>query len=546
MNDNRKILEGKGISRGYAFGKAFIYRDILSRRMRESSIRRHEVQKEIGRIKNAFGNVIEDIREMEENVEKEIGRDEAGIFRVHMQILKDRSLIREIEDEIKNELVKAEDAARSVFRRWANRLKTSDREQVRSKADDIEDLTRRVLCSFLRCDISILENIPSGSVVVAKRLLPSDTVRMKSGSVKAVVVEEGGDISHGAIISRALGIPAVSEIDGAVNIIKKGEDLIVDGYKGLVLREPDKEHVEEYEELERADEKRQAELIEKAREEVFTAGGETVSVYANVSSPEEVKAAADRGFDGIGLLRIEQVYMASKVLPDEEDLLKVLGNMLKPAESGMITFRLLDIGADKQLPYIDIEDEPEPILGLRGIRLLLRYRNILRTQLNVAIKLSRDYDIRVLLPVVSFADEVEDVKRTAEHCLREIKTPGVRVPPIGAMIETPAAVENVDEIAVVSDFLSVGTNDLIQYAMAAGRDNAHVQEYYDKGAGLAVKYVERVVRSADTRGIDCTVCGEMAGEFRWTDELLEAGLRNFSVSPFVIPGLKEHIRTLLA
>ncbi|MBD3296025.1 MAG: hypothetical protein GF392_01500, partial [Candidatus Omnitrophica bacterium] len=171
MRADKRELKGNSISRGYAFGKAFIYRDILSRKMRESSIRRHEVEKEIARIENAFSKVMEDIREMEENVEKEIGREEAGIFRVHAEILKDQSLIREIEREIKEELVKAEDAARSVFRRWANRFKTADNEQARTKADDIEDLTRRVLCSFLRCDISILENIPSGSVVVAKRLL---------------------------------------------------------------------------------------------------------------------------------------------------------------------------------------------------------------------------------------------------------------------------------------------------------------------------------------------------------------------------------------
>ncbi|MBD3379808.1 MAG: phosphoenolpyruvate--protein phosphotransferase [Candidatus Omnitrophica bacterium] len=545
--NRQKILKGKRINHGYAIGRAFVYEDILSRDLYYYTIRPDDVERELGRIRTAFGKVLEDIRKLEKNVKAELGREEADIFKVHAEMLRDEALLKDLEKEIKGELVNAEHAVRNVFRKWANKFKVSDSEVVKSKAEDIEDLSRRILCSFMRCDINMLENVPRGSVIVAKRLLPSDTARLKRSNVKGIIVEQGSDVSHSAIIARALGIPAVTELQNATGIIATKSKIILDGYESIVIKEPTSGELKTYRKKIREIRKEETARIKRARKPARTASGDRVRVLANVASKDDIKAAAERGYEGIGLWRIEQIYMSSKILPDEKHLIRKLSKMLKPVKRQVVTLRLLDIGADKDLPYIDIEDEPSPALGMRGVRVLLRYKNLLRTQLKVASILSKDHNVRVLVPVVTFPEEMEEVKRIAKECVKELKEEyGIRARKIrtGAMIETPAAVENIDRISLVSDFVSIGTNDLIQYSVAAGRDNPSVLEYYEKGAGLALKYIKRIVRSAERHGIECSVCGEMAAEDKWIKPLVKAGVRVLSASPYLIPRIKEKIRAI--
>jgi len=547
-NDKKqKIYKGKSISFGHAVGKAFVYKDILSRDLYYYSISKRDVQKELKRIKEAFNLVLADIKKLEKNVKKELGREQAGIFKVHAEILKDKALLKEIEKELKNELVNAEHAVKNVLRKWANKFKTSENEVTKSKADDLEDLSRKILCSFMACDINVLEKVPPESIIVAKRLLPSDTVRLKRKNVKGIIVEQGSGVSHSAIIARSLGIPAVTDVENAVNIIKPGEKLILDGYKGVIIQDPTEKELKTYNKIVHSMQTMETKLIKRAKRIAKTRDKKLIKVYANIASKEDAKIAVSRGYDGIGLLRIEQLYMSSKVLPDEKYLKKSLSGILGPVKNKLVTFRLLDIGADKSLPYIEIEDEPSPVLGLRGVRLLLKYKNLVRTQLKVAIILAKDHNMRVLVPIITFPDEMEEIREIAKDCMKEIKNnygANVKKLQIGAMIETPAAVENIEKIAEVSDFLSIGTNDLIQYSVAAGRDNASVAEYYEEGAGLAMKYIKRIVNVADKQGIECSVCGEMAGDMKWVKPLIKTGIRVLSVSPHMIPLVKEEIRKI--
>ncbi|MBD3426429.1 MAG: phosphoenolpyruvate--protein phosphotransferase [Candidatus Omnitrophica bacterium] len=546
-DNGQKILKGKSISKGYSTGSAFLYQDILSRNLHYYSIEKEDVSRELARIKEAFGRVLEDIESLEKNVKDELGREQAGIFKAHAEILKDKVLLEDIEKELKTELVNAEHAVKNVFRRWANKFRAAKNEMVKSKAEDMEDLSRKVLCSFMRCEVNILENIPPGSVIVARRLLPSDTVRLKRKNVNGIVVEQGSPVSHSAIIARSLGIPGVAEVKGALGEINRGDELILDGYKGTVIKNPTGKEKTFYGEVIDKEKKVQEKLIKKAGNIAKTRDEKLIKVYANIASVEDVKVAVSRGCDGIGLLRIEQLYMYSKILPDEKYLVKNLSRILKPAENKLVTLRLLDIGADKQLPYIDIEDEPSPVLGLRGVRLLLKYKNLLMTQLKAAYILSKDHQIRLLVPIVTFHQEIEELRQIATECKRQLKIRyGLKRKdiPIGAMIETPAAVENIEKIADVSDFLSIGTNDLVQYSVAAGRDNPNVSEYYEKGSDLAMKYIHRVRRSAARHGIECSVCGEMASELKWIKPLIDVGINVLSVSPYLIPLIKDSIRKI--
>jgi phosphotransferase system enzyme I (PtsI) len=541
----QNIIKGKSISFGHAIGKAFVYKDVLTRNLHFYSIDRQDVERELKRIKDAFNQVLLDVKKLEKNVKDELGKEQSDIFKVHAEILKDKTLIKEIEKELKNELVNAEHAVRNVFRKWANKFKVSESETIKSKADDLEDLSRKVLCSFMDCDINILENVPPDSIIVAKRLLPSDTVRLKRKNVKGIIVEQGSTVSHSAIISRSLGIPAVTNVENAVSTIKPGEKLILDGYKGTVIQNPTEQEIKTYKKIVRSMKKMETNLIRRARHVAKTRDKKLIKVYANVASKEDAKIAAGRGYDGVGLLRIEQLYMSSKILPDEKYLTRSLARILEPVKKKPVTIRLLDIGADKSLPYVEIEDEPSPVLGLRGVRLLLKFKNLLRTQLKVAIIFAKSHNIRVLVPIVTFHDEMEEIREIAKDCMKEIKNDyGIRIKKlkIGAMIETPAAVENIEKIAQVSDFISIGTNDLIQYSVAAGRDNPSVSEYYEQGARLAMKYIKRIVKVADRHGIECSVCGEMASDLKWVKPLIKAGVKALSVSPYLIPLVKDDIR----
>ncbi len=546
-NKEQKILKGKSISFGNAIGKAFIYKDMLSKDIHYYGIEKKNVNNELARIKEVFGQVLADIKNLEKNVKEELGKEQADIFMVHAEILKDRTLLKDIEKEVEGELVTAEHAVKNVFRKWANKFKVSENETIKSKADDFEDLSRRILCSFMNCDINILENVPPNSIVVAKRLLPSDTVRLKRKNVKGIIVELGSDVSHSAIISRSLGIPAVAGVENAANVIKHGEKLILDGYNGVVIQEPCVQKIKTYREIIQSMKKVEANLIARAKRPAKTLNGERVKVYANVASKEDVNVAIERGYDGIGLFRVEQVYMASKILPNEKYLVRKLSNILGEVENKVVTFRLLDIGADKNLPYLDIEDEPTPVLGLRGIRLLLKYKNLLKTQLRVFMLLSASYRLRILVPMVTFHSEIEKVREVAKECIVELAKENIikiNKVKIGAMIETPAAVENIEKIAKVSDFLSVGTNDLIQYSVAAGRDNPSVAEYYERGSKLAVKYIKRVAKAANRHDIECSVCGEIASDFKWVKPIINVGIRALSVSPYFVPIIKDDIRKI--
>jgi phosphoenolpyruvate-protein phosphotransferase len=546
-NVKSKVLTGKSISTGYTIGNAYIYKDILTKDLYFYSIQGHDIEAELKRIKQVFDKVIRDLKKVEKNVKKGIGKNQGDIFEVHAQILKDKTLIKDIENELKNELVNAEHAVRNVFRKWADKFKNSRNERTKSKADDLMDISRRVLCSFMDCDVSMLENIPPESIIIAKRLLPSDTVRLNRKNAKGIIVEQGSNVSHSAIIARSLGVPALADVKDAVSIFKTREQLILDGCKGQIIKNPTSYDIDKFKKIIHSTKKTESALIKEARRPSKTKDGIPVKVYANVASIEDAKVAKTRGMDGIGLLRIELLYMSSKTLPDEQYLIKELHKILRPARDKIITFRLLDIGSDKNIPYIELESEQSPALGLRGIRLLLKYKNLLRAQLRSVIVLSKDYNIRILVPIVSFQEEIQEVREIAKEIIKQFgKNKGMDIKnlKIGAMIEIPAAVENIEKIAKVSDFLSIGTNDLIQYSIAAGRDNPSVSEYYKHGSKLAIKYIRKIVKSANRHGIECSICGEMAGDTDWITPLFKTGIRAFSVSPYLVPLVKAHIRKI--
>jgi phosphotransferase system enzyme I (PtsI) len=253
------------------------------------------------------------------------------------------------------------------------------------------------------------------------------------------------------------------------------------------------------------------------------------------------------GCDGIGLIRIENIYLRSKILPNEKYLVRQFTLLAEKTSGRAITLRLLDIGGDKQLPYLDIEAEDDTFLGLRGVRFLIRYENILKAQLRAIYIISKKYPIRILIPMVTLPFEIQHIRDIADVCRQELAQEHndvFPIVPIGVMIETPAAVVNIKEIVKVSDFISIGTNDLIQYTMASSRENTSVAHYYEKGAAVIMDFISQCIVAANEQGIECGICGEMAGDERWIEQLIKLGVRQVSVAPHRIPLLKEEIRNI--
>ncbi|MBN1521607.1 MAG: phosphoenolpyruvate--protein phosphotransferase [Candidatus Aureabacteria bacterium] len=544
----RLILRGQSISSGISQGKAFHYKDILTRDLLSYSIKKHEIRNELQRIKEAVLIVLQDIEIMKKNVETYLNKEHSAIFDVHKEILKDEVLANDFEEEIRRELVNAEHVVRNVMRKWSAKFKSSRSDIVKSHVDDIEDINRRLLRVLLGFEKNVLEKLPLDSIIFAERLLPSDTVHLKRENVKGIIVRHGTKYSHSAILARAIGIPAVANPDSEFECIHDGDGILIDGNEGVIIVHPDKKDLIHYRKKRREEKKLALDLIRKSSCPLITQKGDKIFVYANASTPEEVEVALKNGCDGIGLFRIEHIYLSSKFLPDETMLMKYMEDVLKFSDGKEVIIRLLDVGGDKRIPNVQVEDELSHFLGLRGIRLLLAHENLLRKQIRAVLCLARNYHVRLLVPMVTLPEEMQKVKEVLRSCRRELESKANSVYPelkVGAMIETPAAVMNVDEVAQCADFLSIGTNDLIQYTMAAGREDKHVTDYYEKGAHLVLKSIKNVVQSAEISGIECSVCGEIAGDTQWTEQILHAGVRNFSVSPYRIPEIKEAIKKVI-
>jgi phosphoenolpyruvate-protein phosphotransferase len=546
-NKDRMVIKGLSLSSGFAIGKAFIYKDILVRNTTLYGIEEHEIKKEFQRIENAILHASKDLQKMKDIITSDIDKQHADIFIAHKEILKDKQLLSDLRIELERELINAEDVVKNVFNSWTKKFKVSDSDMIKSKADDMDDLSRRLMRILLGYEMSILETLPPNSIVVAKRLLPSDTVYIKTKSVNGIVVKEGSINSHSAILARAFGVPAISNIDKSIGLINDKDELILDGEKGIAIVRPSKKDKAKYKKKINNAARKETKVIAKAKKPAKTLDGTSIKVYANASSKEEFHTAMINGCDGIGVFRIERIYLASKNLPDENYLIENFENILTEAKKKEITVRLLDVGGDKNLPYLALEDELNPSLGLRGVRVLLKHKNVLKTQVQAIIKLSKKYKLSILIPMITFPKEVKEVRNIIRNCITELGkeyAASLDTIKIGTMIETPAAVSNIEEIAKLSDFISIGTNDLAQYLMAVGRENAYASEYYEEGQEILLSSIKNVVDVSRQLKVECSICGEIAGDVRWTPKLLNIGIRRLSVTPSLIPILKEKVRTI--
>ncbi len=536
---NNKLVSGVSVSSGLAWGRAYHYQDILWREHDHYAVSKQQLTNEYDRIDTAIDDVQDELMHSVKNTKEQLNDEVADIFYVQSMMLDDATLLEQLKDTLKTEQINAEQVIKIVFRRLAEQFRENKDEAFRSKADDIEDLCRRLLMSLGGIQAHMLERLPPHSVVVARRLLPSDTIYLSRQAAAGVVLEQGGLGSHAALLTRELGIPCVGHVQDVFNNVTNRSLLLLDGDNGSVIVDPDRETFLGFRDLVKNQRKR----LRKAQQQRFapavSADGEMVTVMANANSPEDVLNAKAQGCDGIGLYRLEGVYLSNKMVPTAEELYSYLREALYVVRDQPLIIRLLDAGGDKRPPSLNLPDEPDPFLGLRGIRLLRENLDLLKTQLEVLAKLSLTMKVTILIPMVTLKEDILVVRRMLQEVVAE---KGYRqVPPLGFMVETPAAALCIDQLLPLTDFISIGSNDLTQYTMAAGRENMSVSNYYIEHHPAVLSLIRQVVAASHSQ-IPVSLCGELAANKQHITSLLQLGLRSFSVAPPMIPEVKSIIR----
>ena len=532
------VIQGIPISPGLAEGHIHVHRNLLGPIDGPDGITHNDCEEELSRLDAATASISGDLAVLAMRVEKEIDSRLAEVFGAHQLILHDDLLRGELRREIIENMASASSAVKIVFLRWEKRFLLMESQIARDKGEDIRDISIRLRNALAGITVHPLDEIPHGCVLVTSRLLPSDTVFLADRSISAVLLEYGSIGSHAALFTREMGLPCISQLPNLLTTVPDGELALVDADTGIVTIRPQEKQEVSF--RRKVKSKKHAHQLsrERAQSPAVTKDDVTITVLANVGCSDDTEKAMLNGAEGVGLYRVELAYLGRAVPPDTDELLNEMQQTLEAAKGHTVCVRLLDIGADKPLPFMKFLAETNPSLGRRGIRLLREYPELLKVQLRAVLELGREFDVRVLVPMVTLPEDIAVVKECLTHLGLELQISSL--PTLGAMIETPAAALSAREIAKHVDFLSFGTNDLTQYAFAADRDNAAVERYFNDAADV----IFRLLRIAhdDAPEVPLSVCGELAGRPDHVSRLLQCGIRTLSVAPPLVPIIKEAVR----
>ena len=502
---------------------------------------------EIARFQSALQTAKAELEKIRDHAGTALGADKAAIFDAHLLVLSDPELISPIEDKIKTENVNAEHALKETADMFISMFESMDNEYMKERAADIRDVTKRVLAHLLGIQIPNPSMIAEEVVIVAEDLTPSDTAQLNRQFVKGFTTNIGGRTSHSAIMARSMEIPAVVGTKAATEEINNGDLVVVDGLKGEVHFNPTPEVLEAYKKIQEDFEKQKAEWAKLVNEKSVSADGHHVELAANIGTPKDLKGVIENGGEGVGLYRTEFLYMDRDQLPTEEEQYTSYKAVLEGMEGKPVVVRTLDIGGDKELPYLNLPKEMNPFLGFRAIRLCLEEVDIFRTQLRALLRASVHGNLKVMFPMIATLNEFREAKAMLEDEKAKLIQEGVEVAEhieLGIMVEIPSTAVLADQFAKEVDFFSIGTNDLIQYTMAADRMNQQVSYLYQPYNPSILRLVKMVIDAAHKEGKWAGMCGEMAGDETAIPILLGLGLDEFSMSASSILKARSLIRNL--
>ena len=539
---------GTGVSGagGIAIGDAYL----LSRGplcVAPSWVATEQVEAEVQRFEAALFTASEQLRAVRQQIPRDTPSDIAEFIDAHVLMLEDKALSGQPIQLIRSEAVSAEWALqrhRDVLTRVFEQM---DDPYLRTRRDDLDQVVNRIINILLEQHDAQFGDL-NGQIVLAEDLTPADVILMKNQGIAGFVTDYGGPMSHSAILARSLGIPAVIGTRGSTHCLQHGETLIIDATNGVVLADTDNAMLEHFAGLRDAAISRTAQLRRKGSVPAVTRDGETLRIYANIELADDVQIARANGAGGIGLYRTEFLYMNRKQPPTEDEHYAAYRAVVEGMQGRPVTIRTLDLGADKQpggTPHMAASNNPA--LGLRAIRLCLKEPELFYPQVRAILRASVHGPVRMMLPMLTSTWEVDQARRIIELIMRQLEADGIdfdRALPIGGMIEVPAAALNSAAFAERLDFLSIGTNDLIQYTLAIDRVDDELTYLYDPAHPAVLRLIREVIEAGRRTGIPISMCGEMAGDLRFVPLLLGMGLREFSMQPAAILDVRERLRTL--
>ena len=527
----KPTLQGIAASDGIAIAKVYT---LTEPDLTVTKVTVEDSEKEVSRLDDALAASIKDVELIKETALKNLGEEEAQVFDAHLMVLSDPELIGQVKDSITSNKVNAESALKEVTDMFISIFAgMEDNPYMQERAADIRDVSKRILAHLLGVKIPSPATIKDEVIIVAADLTPSDTAQLNRQYVKAFVTDIGGRTSHSAIMARSLEIPAIVGTKEVTSIAKDGDIIIVDGLSGDVFLNPSEEVVAEYCAKAEAFVAQQAEWEKLKDSKTYTKDGHQVELAANIGTPKDLEGVVNNGAEGVGLYRTEFLYMDSHEMPTEEDQFEAYKAVLEGMNGKPVVVRTMDIGGDKELPYLPLPHEMNPFLGYRAIRISLNEPEMFRTQLRALLRASVYGKLRIMFPMIATLNDFRGAKALLEEEKAKLIAEGVAVSDdiqVGIMIEIPAAAVLAHQFAKEVDFFSIGTNDLIQYTMAADRMNERVSYLYQPYNPSILTLIKHVIDSAHKEGKWAGMCGEMAGDQTAVPLLVGLGLDEFSMS----------------
>ena len=540
-------FEGAGVSPGIAHGKVHVVRDDMDDVPRYR-IAPSQIADEIGRFEAALIQTRMQILEMQQRIAESIGAKDAAIFDAHLLVVEDRTLIDEVLRKLETDLCNVEWIFQEVATRYAETLNKIDDPYLRERAVDIQDVTKRVIRNLQGKAPKKFLGLTEPHILIAHDLTPSDTASMKREHVLGIATDLGSRTSHTAIMARSLGIPAIVGLHDITAKLETSQEVLLDGTDGLLILDPTPETLAHYADVESKRARVVAQLKELRETSSTTRDGRHIVLSANIELPEDVEAVAANGAEGIGLYRTEFLYLNRTTLPTEEEQLEVYRKVAERVRPDPLIVRTFDLGGDKLAPgTVDITDELNPFLGWRAIRLCLENIDIFKTQLRAILRASVVGNIKIMFPMISGLDELRGAIAVLAECKDELCSSGIDIGEeveVGAMIEIPSAAISANVLAREADFFSIGTNDLIQYALAVDRVNEKIAHLYEPAHPAILRLLKMIADAAHANDIWVGVCGEMAGDVALIPLLLGLGMDELSVSATLVPRVKRAVQSL--
>ncbi len=537
-----ECLKGKSVYKGIALGKITVLKkdDYVVKRVKVE-----DAEAELQRVKEAVAVSQKQLEKLYEKAVKEVGEASAAIFEVHQMMLEDEDYNESIENIISTQQVNAEYAVASTGDNFSQMFASMDDDYMRARAADIKDISNRLVKNLSGQDADGID-LDEPVIVVADDLSPSETVQMDKEKILAFVTVHGSANSHTAILARMMNIPALIGVDMDLEALHTGTEAAVDGFTGEFFVDPSEE-VKESIQRKLAGEKEKQELLQQLKgKENITKSGRKIHLYANIGSVADMGYVLENDAGGIGLFRSEFLYIGRNELPGEEEQFQAYKQAVQNMAGKKVIIRTLDIGADKQADYLNIEKEENPALGYRAIRICLTQPEIFKTQLRALFRASAYGNLAIMYPMITSTEEVEQIKAIVQEVKAELKADAIPYQDVeeGVMIETPAAVMISDELAKMVDFFSIGTNDLTQYTLAIDRQNEKLDRFYNPHHKAILKMIQMVVDNAHQEGKWAGICGELGADPELTETFVKMGVDELSVAPSMILKLRKIIREM--